>query len=249
MKKLIFVLAATTALLSAPVLAADVGPMPMRAPAPPPSYNLSSFYLGVQGGGALGDLDWAYLTGVPGGSSAPLLGGTTADQTTSGGLIGATIGFNWQVATWVFGLEGDYAWASITGTAACPNPAFNCRSKMDAFGTARGRIGWSWGPGMVYGTGGFAFGDQRIRTVNIAGLATPPSGTARNGSSEFTVGWTAGVGIEFAFARNWSAKAEALYFDLGTDRLTVDNILLVDAGHSGAVVRGGINYRFNWGGP
>jgi outer membrane immunogenic protein len=57
-----------------------------------------------------------------------------------------------------------------------------------------------------------------------------------------------GVGIEFAFAPNWSAKVEALYFDLGTDRYTVDNALVVDAGHSGLVVRGGINYRFNWGG-
>jgi outer membrane immunogenic protein len=251
MKKLTLVLAAATALVSAPTLAADLGRMPVRAPvaAPAPFYNWSGFYLGVQGGGAFGDLDWAYATGLPGGSSAPLLGGTTANHTTSGGLLGGTIGFNWQAGTWVFGLEGDYAWANITGTTACPNPAFNCQSRLDSFGTARGRIGWSWGPGMIYGTGGAAFGDQNIRTVNIAGLAIPPSGTPRNGSSEFAVGWTAGAGIEFAFAPNWSAKVEALYFDLGTDRYTVDNGLLVDARHSGVVVRGGINYRFNWGGP
>jgi outer membrane immunogenic protein len=249
MKKLTLILAAASALISAPVLAADIGRMPVMGPAvSTPSYNWSGFYLGVQGGGAVGDLDWAYVTGLPGGSSAPLLGGTAANHTTSGGLIGAALGYNWQAGTWVFGLEGDFAWASITGTATCPNPAFDCQSKLGSFTTARGRIGWSWGPGMIYGTGGGAFGDQHIRTVDIAGVATPPTGTPRNGSSEFTVGWTAGVGIEFAFAPNWSAKAEALYFDLGTDRYTVDNALRVDAGHSGLVVRGGINYRLNWGG-
>jgi len=249
MKKLTLVLAAATALVSAPALAADLGRAPVRAPvaAPAPFYNWSGFYIGVQGGGAFGTLDWTHVTGLVGGSSA--LAGNTASHDTSGGLLGGTVGFNWQAGAWVFGVEADYAWADITGSAACPNLAFNCESKLESFGTGRGRIGWSWGPGMIYGTGGVAFGDQHIRTVNIAGLATPLSGTPRNGSSEFQVGWTAGGGIEFGFAPGWSAKVEALYFDLGTDRFTVDNGLQVDANHTGVVVRGGINYRFNWGAP
>ena len=28
-------------------------------------------------------------------------------------------------------------------------------------------------------------------------------------------GWTAGAGLEWMFAENWSAKAEGLYYDLG----------------------------------
>jgi hypothetical protein len=36
--------------------------------------------------------------------------------------------------------------------------------------------------------------------------------------------------------------------NLGTDRYAVDNGILADASHTGVVVRGGINDRFNWGG-
>jgi hypothetical protein len=88
----------------------------------------------------------------------------------------------------------------VTGSAACPNPTFSCQSRLESFGTARGR---------------------------------------------------AGAGMEFAFLGNWSAKVEALYFDLGTDNYIVDSPAdqSVNAFHSGVVVRGGINYRFNWGGP
>lgn len=241
MKKLLYVLAGATALISAPALAADLGRMPVRAPvayAPAPYFNWSGFYVGVQGGGGWGDVDWRYQAT-----------GTTAHHSTSGGLLGGTAGFNWQTGSWVFGIEADYAWADISGNTACPNPAFDCRSRLDSFGTARGRLGYAWDRFMLYGTAGAAFGDQNIRTVHLAGVNTPASGTPTNGTSRFQAGWTAGGGLEWAFAGNWSAKVEALYFDLDRDTYTVDNGLLVNARHSGGVVRGGINYRFNWGGP
>jgi outer membrane immunogenic protein len=215
--------------------AASAADLRVRAPAAPaaavmaPIYDWNGFYIGIQGGYGWGNLDWTFVNA-----------GTTADHRTRGGLFGGTAGVNFQAGNWVFGIEGDYAWASINGSAVCPGPAFDCRSRLESFGTARGRIGMAWDSMLIYGTGGLAFGDQNIRTVEIATGNTV-------GSNVFKLGWTAGGGIEWGFAPGWSAKVEALYFDLGTDRHIVAGPDPVDARHDGVIIRGGLNYRFNWG--
>jgi outer membrane immunogenic protein len=240
MKKITLALAAATALISAPALAADLGRMPVKAPmvAPLPYFNWTGFYLGIQGGFGWGDLERTLVTT-----------GATLSHETSGGLLGGTVGYNWQAGTWVFGFEADYAWADIGRRL---NDCFGvvgvvCSSALESFGTARLRIGGAWDRVMIYGTGGFAFGDHALRiTDTVTGLSV-----AR---SDFAVGWTAGGGIEWGFAPGWSLKAEALYFDLELDRLSTATLGVVDpvgidARHTGVIVRGGINYRFNWGGP
>jgi outer membrane immunogenic protein len=240
MKKLTLVLAAATALVSAPAVAADLGRMPARAPvvAPIPFFNWSGFYIGIQGGFAWADLEHTLVTT-----------GTRFTDETSGGLIGGTVGFNWQAGSWVFGFEADYAWADIGRKVhdCFAVVGITCRSGLDTFGTARLRVGGAWDRVMIYGTGGFAFGDHVARVEDtIAGLTF-------TSSEDFAFGWTAGGGIEWGFAPGWSLKAEALYFDLETDRFATPGLLFepvgIDTRHTGVVVRGGINYRFNWGGP
>ncbi|MCC7346545.1 MAG: porin family protein, partial [Variibacter sp.] len=81
---------------------------------------------------------------------------------------------------------------------------------------------------------------------NIRTVVTATGATA--GTDIYGVGWTAGGGVEYMFAPNWSLKAEALYYDLGSRNYLVDAGLTVNASHRGAVARGGINYHFNWGG-
>ncbi len=60
-------------------------------------------------------------------------------------------------------------------------------------------------------------------------------------------GWTAGAGVEAAFAPNWTAKVEYLYVDFAG--------LSCTAGGCGTgttvtltenIVRAGINYKFSW---
>lgn len=223
------------ALASQPASAADI---PTKAPAymapvAAPLFNWTGFYVGVQGGYGWGDVEWTYLVGG------------TADHSTSGWLFGGTVGANWQApgSPWVLGVEADYAWASIDGQAPCPNPAFSCRSELETFGTLRGRLGWAQNNWLFYGTGGLAFGKQRIET-HLPGGAVPPSGTPTNGTSKSTSGWTAGLGVETVWAGNWSGKLEWLYYDLGDKNYTVDNFLLVRAEHTGHIVRVGLNYRF-----
>jgi outer membrane immunogenic protein len=242
MKKLTLALAAATALVSAPALAADLGRAPVapaRAPviAPAPFYNWSGFYIGIQGGFAAGELERTLVTS-----------GVTEIRETSGGLIGGTVGFNWQAGNWVFGFEADYAWADIgRNVDNCFGVALvTCRSGLDTFGTARLRVGGAWGPVLIYGTGGLAFGDH------FAAIRDDLTGAFAE-RSEFAVGWTVGGGIEWGFAPGWSFKAEALFFDLDVDRLATPNLAFepvgVDIQHTGVIIRGGINYRFSWGGP
>jgi outer membrane immunogenic protein len=232
--------AAATALISAPALGADLGRMPVKAPVVAPApFNWSGFYLGIQGGGGFGDLEHTLVTT-----------GATLSHETSGGLLGGTVGANVQAGAWVFGIEADYAWADIGRRVDCFVVGVVCSSTLDSFGTVRLRVGGAWDRVMIYGTGGFAFGDHALRvTDTVTGVSL-----AR---SDFAFGWTAGGGIEWAFAPGWSLKAEALYFDLELDGLSTAGTVLgalvdpvgIDARHNGVIVRGGINYRFNWGGP
>jgi outer membrane immunogenic protein len=228
--------------------AADLRRPPPPPPPPPiPMYNWSGFYIGVQGGFGWADLDHTLVT------TGLILPGDRFTTETSGGLFGGTVGFNWQAGAWVFGFEADYAWADISRRFDnCFGIAFvTCRTGLDSFGTARLRLGGAWGPALIYATGGLAFGDHVAEVIDER---FDPR--VSFGRSEFAVGWTVGGGIEWGFAPGWSFKAEALYFDLDVDRLNTANfvvndrdILGIDHQLTGVIVRGGINYRFNWGGP
>ena len=217
-------------------IAAD---LPMKAPAPALTpaavvHNWTGFYVGINGGYGWADHNWTYVAG-----------GVTVNHTASGGLIGGTIGGNYQIGNWVLGAEADWDWAQINGSAACPNPLYSCKTEMRSIGTVRARAGYAWNNVLLYGTGGFAWGDMRVETTFLPGGAIPPSGTSTNGSNRTLTGWTAGAGIEFAFLSNWSAKFEYLYYDLGADRFPVDFGLRVSASPKGNIIRVGVNYHFH----
>src|SRR5262249_1210449 len=125
----------------------------------------------------------------------------------NGALLGGTAGCNWQAASYfVIGLEGDGSWASKRGQA--PNPAtpnFISETNEHWLATIRGRAGITMGQTLFYVTGGGAFAGVEASSTNT----TPPGAII----SEFRTrtGWTVGGGVEYAFAPNWSAKAEYLY--------------------------------------
>ena len=96
-------LAATTGM----ALAADIPRQmpPTKAPAyVAPYYNWTGLYLGINGGYGWGRSSWdGFGSGTFG---------------TSGGLIGVTAGYNWQMpgGPWVFGLEGNVDWSNMRGS-------------------------------------------------------------------------------------------------------------------------------------
>jgi outer membrane immunogenic protein len=220
MRRILFTTISLLALTASGALGAD---LPRKGPAAPaavinPVYNWTGFYVGINGGYGWGDSGW---------------NGLGSSSSSSGGLVGLTLGYNWQAfgSPYVFGLEGDIDWSDIKGifaNAACPT---GCETKNSWLGTVRGRLGYAVDRVMPYFTGGLAVGDVHATQVGIAGV------------SSTNVGWTVGAGVEYAVAGNWSAKLEYLYVDLGN----------VDCGACSAVtnvdfranlVRAGVNWRF-----
>jgi outer membrane immunogenic protein len=195
-------------------------PPPTKAPPyVPPYYNWTGFYIGINGGGGWGHSNWDPWPG---------------SFNTSGGLVGGTVGYNWQFGQWVWGLEGDADWSDIKGTTTGPGCGIlSCVSKNDFLSTVRGRIGYAADRWMPYFTGGLAIGD--IKTASALGL----------GEDQTKAGWTVGGGIEFALASNWTAKVEYLYVDLGhVDCFITCSPVTNSVNFTANVVRGGFNYRF-----
>ena len=197
--------------------------MPTKAPAyVEPYYNWTGFYLGVNGGGAFGQ------------SSLSNALGTSGDFDVNGGLAGGTVGYNWQAGRIVYGLEGDIDWADIKGsTTSAVCPTGSCETKNDWLGTARGRIGYTFGRVLPYITAGGAFGDVKMKPAGLSG------------ETDTRAGWTAGGGVEVGIAGPWSAKVEYLYADLGSMNCSAANCgISTSADFRTSIVRGGINYRF-----
>jgi len=199
--------------------AADLPPPSYKAPAyVGPAYaNWTGFYVGVNGGYGWGTADWS----GPGGSFS---------SSPNGWLVGATVGYNFQTGTWVWGIEGDLDWVDLNGTSTV---CAGCDIKSTWLGTARARLGYAgWNNWLPYITGGAAAGSLK---------ASSPLGD----QTKTQWGWTAGAGVEYAFLPNWSVKVEYLYVDLGN--IDCD----VACGFTGEsvdvkanVVRAGLNYRF-----
>jgi iron complex outermembrane recepter protein len=201
----------------------------------PPLVNWSGLYLGVNAGYSFGTSNWT--DGVTGTS--------TNNFGTYGFLFGGTLGANYQVGALVFGIEGDGGRTDVSGFAtyaANPLCAGSCQTTNDWLATVRGRIGYAFDRYLVYGTAGGAFGDVEASYSEHAST----SGTE--------AGWTVGAGVEGAFVRNWTAKIEYLFVDLGNGSCTVGCQIVNPRGpafipnfsvkFNESMIRAGINYRF-----
>lgn len=228
MKRMLLVAALTLA-AGAPALAADLPPPvapPPQAPATyvpmaAPIFSWTGFYLGINGGYGFGTGDFSSGTSV---------------SSVDGFLVGGTVGANYQMGSFVVGVEGDLDWNDIDGTnsTTCNPGAGGCEVKSNWLGTGRVRAGWAWDRILFYGTGGAAFGN--VEGGNIGGPFD--SGTQ--------VGWTAGAGIEGALTPNWTARVEYLYVDLGNFTCTANCLGGGTLNLTENVIRVGVDYKFGW---
>jgi outer membrane immunogenic protein len=183
-----------------------------RAPAPivaaVPVFTWTGFYVGVNAG-------YGWNT-----NDSFVFNGERFDLDDDGGFVGgAQAGYNYQIGSFVVGLEGDIQYADFGGDDrfdldldGFADDDFN---NSDWFGTVRARAGVAFDRALIYATGGFAFADD-------------------------ATGWTVGGGLEYAFTNNLSAKVEGLYVNLDQD----DNFLGIDNDAEFGVVRAGLNFRF-----
>ena len=214
-------------MLGAPALAAD---LPLKAPALKSVYDWTGFYVGGHfgyGGASLG----ANTNPLP-------LQGELLPHSTTGIIGGYQIGYNRQLANHVvLGVEADGIFGAPTDQAALARmPPAPYNTTLDYIGTARGRIGYAFGPWMPYVTGGFAWGHPHVLINDGTGAEV----------RHYQFGWTAGLGLEFAVSGNWSAKVEYDYVDLSRQFYDLSGFGLpgINVDPRVQIARVGLNYHF-----
>jgi outer membrane immunogenic protein len=178
--------------------AADVTPVaqssiPATSGYIPARFYWTGFYLGT----ALGDA-WGTST-LTDPFTAPAQTGTLS---LNGLLVGGYGGVNYQIDSWVIGLEGDFTgtWANGSATDAAGD---NLQTKVFWTASLTGRLGFAFDRLLVYGKGGAGF-DYDRNYVTVGAIQTV--------GSDGHVGWTAGGGVDYAFTEHWIARLEYDYF-------------------------------------
>lgn len=223
--KLIKAGVAAVAMLTVP-LAAQAADVPIKGPyykGPPRTvvsyYNWTGFYAGLNAGYGFGTSTWSDPAGTK--------------VKPKGGMFGVTAGYNWQSGAIVYGIEGDYDWSMMKGSVAC-DPGSVCETKNSYLATFRGRLGYAFDRWLPYLTVGAAYG-------NIKAHHLPDELSA----SKSKLGWTGGVGVEYAFLGNWTAKVEYLYVDLGSFNTGFPTPTVETVSFKANVLRAGLNYKFS----
>jgi len=205
-----------------------------------------------------------------------------------GGVIGGgQLGYNYQFSSNVLlGLETDFQGTSISGSGAAYGlggavdkeatthlqyGAVNTTAGIGWMGTARARIGYLVSPTMLlFGTGGLAYGYTTANVFTFGfhwhpgnEVAHPPNQVVPTWqtSNQLNAGWTAGGGAEWMFLQNWSAKIEAIYYNLGSNTvvgqyspllnpsapygIAIINAAATRVTYEGIIARAGVNYHFN----
>ena len=239
------------------------GKRPTYKAAPPivTAVNWTGLYVGGFGSALMGTGNWDY--GI--GSASPHVAGYS---------LGGEIGYNWQMGSWVVGVEADLAKTNLTGSTGCgplgivgfgTTPMFQmtCNASANWVATATARIGYAWERALFYVKGGGAWTNEDVvascnlgplnalnQAQGIITLCTNPANVFSNGFSagRGLAGWTVGSGAEFALNHNWSAKAEFNYLGFGDRQVVATDGSILNIGLHVTEVRVGVNYRFG-GGP
>jgi len=254
--------------------AADLGRPVYKAPpplaAPVPVFTWAGCYIGAHGGYGWGkntnDFGHAVLLGDGG------FDGTGAEfgdysHDTRGGVAGGQIGCNYQVeGNWVFGVEVEGWWSGMKGSVTTPEDEgepegcgagrscgnfsrFESRNRWDVDVAAR--FGWSWGQTLLYGKVGVVWGGFQYIETHDDFPTHHACGPCSVSIDRTQPGVLLGVGLEYAFAPNWSAKIEYDYLNFFSDIIPYPSLnpgpFSLSVGDRKNIVKVGLNYRFGWG--
>src|SRR3984893_2514454 len=237
MKKFLLATVALVALgASVPARAADLGARAPYTKAPvyaAPIYNWTGFYIGGHIGGAF--------------SSDNNFSGLSTGNSSNGRFLGGVQGgADWQFApNWVLGAEAQYSWLASGNLGAVFPGGLVYTNNQRGLGSVTGRVGYTWGPGLLYVKGGYAYSDNND---TVTAFGTPFFFAT---DTDHKNGYTIGLGVEYMFAPSWSAKAEYMYYNFGDARFTAP-LALVPTGTfttDDHVIKAGVNYRFNLAAP
>jgi outer membrane immunogenic protein len=178
---------------------------------PPPYYAPAQSGL-YNWGGAYAGLNLGYEWGKV----------TNSAVSPSGIAGGGQVGYNWQNGQFVFGVETDFQFTGADDTFA----PFKFSNPW--FGTLRGRAGAAFNNVLLYATLGLAYGSLEGQIPGLDETRTE-------------VGWAGGIGAEYGFNPNWSARVEYLYMDLASRGFSITG---TDNGLHSNLLRFGVNYHF-----
>jgi outer membrane immunogenic protein len=231
-------LAAVIGLAAGQASAADLPRAPAYIP-PPPPITWTGCYIGGNIGGifARPKADFGF-------------GELSNDN--SGFTGGGQIGCDYQFAGgWVIGFRDMFDGTTLDRDRTFRFPGGDrgtVHLKNDWFDTLTGRIGYAFAPSwLVYGQGGAAWARNSVdATIDGSGVGS---------LSRTRTGWTAGGGVEWMFAPNWSAFLEGNFMDFGSNNRNIrtplgtacDSGCAFHAKATATTVLVGLNYRFNWG--
>jgi outer membrane immunogenic protein len=270
--------------VSVPVYAADMPPIPM-APIPIAlPFDWEGFYVGVHTGTASDDVSftqtnvsWTSSTSTPPFPNSSVNTGESGTLRATNVIGGLQAGYNWVMPGYLFGIEADISGTDISSTVRTsppgdPSAVAQWNDKVNTYGTVRARLGYIAGPWLFYATGGFGWEYDKLTRTQLAApsFAAAPfvdvnalSGGTAVTASHLRAGWTAGAGVEWAFARTWTVKLEYLHIDtqaelMSSGTLNFSNYLTAPLTHqfSSSVtaqtsnltldtVRVGLNHTFN----
>lgn len=219
------------------VHAADLGAR-TYAKAPPidPIFNWTGFYLGVNAGSGWGRTNTDELCFDCSPSPVFPLG----KHSYSGFIGGGQIGYNYQLANFIVGLESDFDGAHIRGSLVGLQNDYVNSTKYNWLASARGRAGFAVDKVFIYATGGVAFSNIEHSSLDHA-TGAPEASTTKTGS-------VVGGGLEYAIGNHWSIRGEYLYYDFGSKRLQINLVPIrpVYFQYTDHVqsARAGINYKF-----
>jgi outer membrane immunogenic protein len=242
--------------------AANAADMPAKAPAAR-TYNWAGCYIGVNGGGAESGSDFTSTVGTgthltPADSALVSVGGTGSANGPNF-LGGGQAGCNWQSGTWVYGLEGDVDYFRsnpqfINGTSTLSDgvTTFTATQSLTTnfLASVRPRLGVAADHNLFYLTAGAAFTKANYAQTYVD--AAVPVGTGFATGSKSLVGWTAGVGWEYAWTDNWTLRFEYLFASFPTtsgagaitDAAGGTNPLHGSADLVIQTARAGVNFKF-----
>ena len=168
----------------------------------------------------------------------------------SGFIAGGHGGYNWQQGSWVYGLAADLSGSGLRSSMSgglvgigCPFDAASTSAKIDWYGTVRGRIGWSTGNVLLYGTGGLAYGNVKLSSSFTAGNATTNASV-----SQVKSGFVVGGGLDYMLQPNFVLNFSYQYVDLGTLSLASSNPPATQTASAHArfhALMAGLSWRFS----
>ncbi|QIG51626.1 porin family protein [Nordella sp. HKS 07] len=201
-----------------------------------PPYDWTGPYVGLQGGYGWGENDVKPDVDVLTQAPPPVLFSSIFDTDDEdvildpsqhgqigidGWLGGAHAGYNWEVNSFLVGLEGDIEFADLSGqtdvflTDGATDPIGEAKKDIDWLGSLRLRLGYAMDRSLIYLTGGLAVGGVEMKFRSD--VLNDESG------SDTQWGWTLGGGFEYAFTDELSGSIEYRYTDLGDTKLDIDS--------------------------